>query len=215
MHIENIFFMTFSPFLVTEMPGVCKHRGTYFCHAVVLYRNAPLLRAPSRSLETILTCTMIWAVAYPRLLHFGDEQHLPLTNGSAAAELLTSLQHGRPGLCQMHRMLQAATGKTMQHRGWVKEDFVFSLIAAAVCRGLGRAAQCARGTWIRPAPWQFVFISLNHILEFIDPILKAWNNLINKYKSFKNKQKLYIFLKDNKVYLFLFLSFQNSKSVVF
>lgn len=37
-----MFFITFSQFLVTERPGACKYRGTYFCPAVVLYRKSPM-----------------------------------------------------------------------------------------------------------------------------------------------------------------------------
>lgn len=40
MHIENIFFMTFSHFLAIEKHGARKYRRIYFCPPMVLYRKA-------------------------------------------------------------------------------------------------------------------------------------------------------------------------------
>lgn len=144
------------------------------------------LTAPSTSLESIPMepPSELWPTSASCALMTEST----ITNGSAAAELLSSLQHWSPEPWQC-AACSHCMGKIVQtYRGWrVKEQFVFSLVIAGVCRGLGRAAPCTRGIWTRPDPWQLSFISSTHVLEFMVPFYKpeissstsrnrAWSN---------------------------------------
>ena len=140
---------------------------------------APPITGPSRSAETIPTCTMISALACHRLLHFGNEQHLPLTNGSAASEWLTSVQHGYPELYQCVASYRLPQERPCSTGNGYRKTLCLAL-SLHQCEGTGNSSSVYQRL-LNPAcsPTFQVYLPKTH-LRVYGSASKPWNNLLKK-----------------------------------